>query len=316
MADSSLAAIRSKIRKLTRSPSTNQITNADIDEYVNTFILYDFPEELRLFSLLKSITFYAKPNIERYTLDDLGWKDAYSTFQPPAYIAGYTMQWSQSEHEFYGQYPFTYTLADAGTGDGVTTNFAGTLSSIPVERNRVSFVSKINGAGIHVEDDGAGVLASSDGDGAGTINYLTGAWTIVWTVAPDAGEAITSQTVPYTASRPKTILFYNNAFILRPIPDIVYPVQLEAYAFPSELLAAGSEPELEQWWQYIAYGAAVKIFQDRIDMESVAAIAPEFDRQERLVLRRTIEILRTQRAPTIYSSADNINNRFNDLFKF
>jgi hypothetical protein len=43
MADSTLGAIRTKVRRLTRSPNTAQITDNQIDEYVNTFILYDFP---------------------------------------------------------------------------------------------------------------------------------------------------------------------------------------------------------------------------------------------------------------------------------
>ena len=66
MADSTLAAIRTKIRRLTHSPSAALITDAQIDEYVNTFVLYDFPETLRLFSLRKTLTFYTEPNEDVY----------------------------------------------------------------------------------------------------------------------------------------------------------------------------------------------------------------------------------------------------------
>ena len=43
MANATLGAIRNKVRLLTHSPSTAQLADADIDQYVNTFILYDFP---------------------------------------------------------------------------------------------------------------------------------------------------------------------------------------------------------------------------------------------------------------------------------
>ena len=42
MAD--LQTIRTKVRRLTRSLSPAQLTDAQIDEYINTFVLYDFPE--------------------------------------------------------------------------------------------------------------------------------------------------------------------------------------------------------------------------------------------------------------------------------
>jgi hypothetical protein len=71
MADSTLQAIRTKIRRLTRKPSVNQISNADIDEYVNTFIQYDMPEHLRLFSLRETHTFYTTPNVDTYATNTI-----------------------------------------------------------------------------------------------------------------------------------------------------------------------------------------------------------------------------------------------------
>ena len=38
MADSTLSAIRTKVRLLTRTPSLNQMSNATLDNYINTFI--------------------------------------------------------------------------------------------------------------------------------------------------------------------------------------------------------------------------------------------------------------------------------------
>ena len=66
MADSTLAAVRLKVRRLTRSPSAAQISDATIDEYINTFIQYDFPEHLRLFTLKTTFNFFVQPNIDTY----------------------------------------------------------------------------------------------------------------------------------------------------------------------------------------------------------------------------------------------------------
>lgn len=44
-----LADIQAKIRRLTRSPSLQQLSDATLNNYIDTFILYDMPEHLRLF---------------------------------------------------------------------------------------------------------------------------------------------------------------------------------------------------------------------------------------------------------------------------
>ena len=67
------------------------------------------------------------------------------------------------------------------------------------------------------------------------------------------------------------------------------------------LLTSGQSPQLEEWWQYIAYGSAKKIFEDRLDMESVQMIVPEYRKQETLCLRRTIVQYTNERTATIYT---------------
>ena len=72
---------------------------------------------------------------------------------------------------------------------------------------------------------------------------------------------------------------------------------------------------LKQWWQYLAYGAAKKVFEDSQDPEGKHAIMEEFKEQERLVLRRTIVQRTAQRTATIYTEMvgfpyGNFNNRF------
>ena len=97
------------------------------------------------------------------------------------------------------------------------------------------------------------------------------------------------------------MLFYDGTFTLRPVPDQAYRINIEAFARPTELLTGSQEPELAEWWQYISYGTAKKIFEDRMDIESVSMIMPEFKQQERLIQRKTIVQYTTDRASTIYT---------------
>jgi hypothetical protein len=96
------------------------------------------------------------------------------------------------------------------------------------------------------------------------------------------------------------MLYYNNTIYLRPVPDQPYQINFEADIRPTELLSSNS-PELEEWWQYIAYGAAKKIFEDRMDTESVQQIMPEFKQQERMCNRRTVVQYTNERVATIYT---------------
>jgi len=143
---------------------------------------------------------------------------------------------------------------------------------------------------------------------ANTINYVTGAYTITFPLAPGSGAPINSQTIPAVTSLPQSMLYYDNIITLRPVPDQPYQINFEAYARPTALLATNQSPQLEEWWQYIAYGAAKKIFEDRMDTDSVAQIMPEFKQQERLCNRRTIVQYTGERVATSYTEQVSPNN--------
>jgi len=314
-----LLTIRDKVRRLTRSPSISQLSDADINDYINTFILYDIPNQLRLFNLRKTFTFYTKPNIGWYQSNTIvgdpfyDFKNLYISAEQPAYCAGYPMFWSQSREQFYNIYPEINTILSIGTvGDGTGVNFTGTVNAVPLLRTKVTFVSKDASNNPLYLTDGFGTTNPTPGDGllygtgTGTIDYLTGVFSLTFSTPPAAGAAINSETVPYTASRPNALLYFNDAINLRPIPDQVYQVNFEVYNRPTSLLVNGDIPELEQWWQYIAYGASKKIFEDRSDLDSVNLIMPEYKVQERLVLRRTIVDMTKERASTIYTEQTGI----------
>jgi hypothetical protein len=328
---STLAQIRTKVRRLTGRPSPQQITDAQIDEYINTFYLYDMPETLRLVTQESVFEFMTEANVGEYDLNTLPiWTgianepavDIYLTVGPPAYVAGYQCFWSQDREQFFRGWPQLAEIKSSIVGDGspgpYTINFANT----PILAGKVtvgsidSTDSAVNARDIPTNrTDGTWEVINSNTILGGSINYLTGSATITFNTNIPAGNKVTFTAVPYQPARPLAMLFYQNVLTLRPVPDQSYLVTMNAYKRPTALLAAGESPELQQWWQYLAYGAAKKIFEDSQDPEGLRAIAQGLGEQERLVLRRTLVVRTTQRTATIYTEMTgfpygNFNNRF------
>jgi hypothetical protein len=319
---STLDQIRVKVRRLTRSPSSSQISDLAINDYVNTFVLYDFPESLRLSYLRTTLTFYTQPYIDIYdtnttNADDplYNFKNKYITTHDPVYIAGFKSFYTQSREQFYNIYPITNNIVTISTGNGVTTNFTGILSAHPMLIGKVTFssVDTINN-GLALRDDSLGHLVVPNSTATvppSTINYLTGTYVVNFPTPPANGANIIAMTVPYQPSRPQAVCFYQDSFIIRPVPDQSYPVNLEVYQRPTELLNNTDMPELSEWWQYIAYGAAKKILEDRMDPDTVQIITPEFKRQETLILRRSLIQQSNERVATIYTEQTSIGTGFN-----
>jgi hypothetical protein len=324
---STLSTIKTKVRRLTRSPSDAQLSDTDLNQYINTFLIYDFPQHLQLFDLRTTFTFFTEPFIDTYTTNTTDptspfydFNNKYTSIHEPVYIAGYQQFYTQSREQFFGIYPMVNSIQSIGAvGDSARTHFTGVINfggytgaiqpnptvGPALLQNNVLFSSvDINGNGCNLNDVPVsatlGNLVGTVG-AASTINYITGAFDITFAVAPAIGAPINSQTVPYQPALPQAVLFYQDTFTLRPVPDQPYRVNLEAYVLPTVLLANNLAPDIQQWWQYIAYGAAKKIFEDRMDLESVQQIMPEFKMQGSLVIRKTIKQYTNERTATIFT---------------
>lgn len=210
MAD--LATIRIKIRRLTRSLSATQITDAQINEYVNQFVLYDFPEHLRLKNLRETFSFYTTPYVDTYDTVNApaqsplyDFKNKYLTVHPPIFIAGYQSSFYEDRASFFGSYPIINSIAYSGvSGDGLvnqaivftintpqTINTGVSVTSCILKFNvLITTVDVLQNALIlidrpRVNDAVTGDLIEPNFTGTiavpivlGTINYLTGLVTI------------------------------------------------------------------------------------------------------------------------------------------
>lgn len=335
MASSTLQTIRTKIRRLTRSLSPSQISDDNIDQYINTFVQYDFPEHLRLFNFQKTFTFYTQPFIDVYeTSNDVNspmynFKNKYVTVNPPVFVAGYQAQFLQSREQLFGQYPMINSIASVGTtGNGTTAAFSGTINQAQANTTGISgqitclIRENVLFSSIDSNDNGLAMIdypisatignlyvpgtvptSTVTKDVNNFINYVTGQYKVTFIAAPGIGQQINSQTIPTQAALPTAVLFYDGKFTVRPVPDQPYRINIEVEQRPSELLSSGQSPDLEEFWQLIAYGASKKIFEDRMDLDSVQQILPEFNMQLRLCLRRTIVQQTSQRVSSIYTES-------------
>ena len=314
---STLADIRTKVRRLTGRPSPQQITDTQIDEYVNTFYLYDMPETLRLVTQETVFEFMTEANVDTYDMRTQNvWTgnsnqpaaDVYITVSPPVFIAGYQSFWSQNREQFLRTYPELAQISTQIEGDGTPGPYSLTFSNTPILQRSVTVGAIDNtGATINCIDnptdrtDGTWLQINTNTTITGSISYINGEVSVTFPNNIPSGNTITFTAVPYQPSRPLGILFYDNIFTLRPVPSGNFLVRVNAYKRPTILISSGESPELKQWWQYLAYGASLKIFQDAQDSTGEQSVIPEFKRQENMVLRRTIIERTQQRVSTIYT---------------
>lgn len=358
-----LQDIRNKVRRLTGRPSQNQLSDTDIDKYINTFYVYDLSQEVKLEDLRYNYQFTTSANIPVYDLPT----SMYLAAMPPVFIGGYQSYMTQSRQNFFRINPsLNFLQQSVATGNGTAGPYSGVLTntpitpgfgtnppgaysftSVPLGTNGGPFnqsntsapflnwnviISAIDANNVSqtLVDDGKGNLVDPTDTAnpqinqfpivRGTVNYLTGAFQIgpITPSVPSltdpklvsgfktnipSGNAINAQYVPYVASRPQSVVFFQDQFILYPIPDQAYTVSFEVYKYPSAFYSnlSNSTPQVNEWWQFLAVGAALKVFEDYADFDGMVKLKPIYDEYLRKVLRRTITQQTSERVSTIYT---------------
>lgn len=284
-----LADIRTKVRAVTGRPSADQISDTDIDNYINNYYVFTMPFELKEQITDQFLKFKTTPGIDVYSFPG-----GYFTDSPGAYADGFPLIFYQDPDVFYQDWPQQYAVDNIATGDGATTSFSGGLQNPPVIIGSL-FIAADNTDGVQqvVSDDGLGTLT---GDGTGTINYLTGAYTVIFNTAPDPSASIYAKYQGYSGNRPQGVLFFNNEFTLRPIPDQAYQIQMQGYIKPVILSKDDDTPLQEEWGPLIAYGASLEVFEDSGDTENYDRYFPVFKRFENVALGRTVQQLTEQQS--------------------
>jgi hypothetical protein len=364
-----LAQIRAKVRSVTGRPSSDQLTDGQINDYINNYYVYEMPFELKEQIENNYLQFKTIPGIDVYNFPN-----GYFTDSPGAYADGFPLVFYQDPDIFFQDWPQQYAVDNIATGDGSTTSFSGglqnppviigslfitsddptgfqqvlsdngniitqviatgsgvttytgTLGVFPIEAGTMTVTNGVenfvdNGFGILTGNQGGsgtivystgvfsvtfntavatGVAISStytvinglgtlSGDGYGTINYLTGAYTATFNKAPASTAVIYAKYQGYSGNRPQGVLFFQNTFTMRPVPDQAYQILMQGFIQPKLLINDSDVPLQPEWGQLIAYGASLDIFSDSGDLENYDRYFPVFKRQENVSLGRTIQ---------------------------
>lgn len=287
-----LANIRQLVRDLTGRPSTDQITDTELDTRINDYYLFTMPFELKEQITNQFLQFKTTPGQDVYSFPG-----GYFTDSPGAYADGFPLVFYQDPDIFYQDWPQQYAVENIATGTGAIANFTGGLQNPPVQIASL-FITSNDPTGTQGQllladtnsttspDFPTGTLT---GDGTGTINYLTGAYNITFDTNPVDSAVIYAKYIGYSGNRPQGVLFFNNQFTLRPIPDQDYQIQMQGYVQPTTLSLTTDTPLQEEWGFVIGYGAALDVFARTGDINSYNELYPLFKRMENIALGRTIQ---------------------------
>lgn len=342
-----LQDIIEKIREVSASGNSLQVTDEKIIKYINSYYLYDLPNDLRNIKLKDVYTFNTIQGVDVYPFDF----DHWSTVQGPAYCGKIQIVLFQDKTNFYAYNFASQQIYTFDSGDGTTGPYSGTTLVNPVVRSynnnpivdtktsntgvfpsgypptfNQSNISRVQNilisantatSSLHVTDDGAGNLIG-DCDAGGTIDYQTGAIAgLTFTAAVPSGNDINIQYIQQVQGQPISILFFQNQFTLRPIPDQAYTIELTAMRQPSQALlgtTSNTSPDLNGrpeewfWWELIAFGVAKKLYQDRLDTDGVAMMDAFLQEKISEARTRTYAQLGSRQISTIFRDETNNNN--------
>lgn len=266
-----------KVRNLTGTPSSDQLSDTVIINYINNYYVYTMPFELKEQVQLDFLEFKAFPGQDVYTFPG-----TFLTDQPMAYADGFPLIFYQDPDVFYQDWPQEYSVDSLATGDGTTITFSGSLQDPPLIAGSL-FIT--DGTQV-LQDNGSGTFT---GNGTGTISYSSGAYSVNFTTAPAASATIYAKYLGYQADRPQGVLFFNNEFTFRPVPDQVYQIQMQGYINPTPLSNLADLPGFPEWGPLLAYGAAIEIFNDRGDENAVSVAMANLKRYENVAIARTVQ---------------------------
>lgn len=280
-----LDQIRTLVRDITGTPDTDQLTNAQIDTFINTYYTFEMPFELKEQINLQPLNFFALQNIDVYAFPG-----AFLTDQPMAYVDGFPLLFYQDRDLFFQDWPQQYASDSVGGGDGVTTTFTGSTQNSPVIQGTY-LITDGSQVAFDLSD---GFLYQTTGGinvQVGTINYVTGVFSVTFLAAPASGTTIYDKYQGYQPARPQGVLFYNNTFTFRPIPDQTYQITMQGYINQIQLANGADTPLQTEWGQLIGYGAALQIFSRRGDLGQVNTYYPLLKRYENIALARYVQQL-------------------------
>lgn len=306
MAEWTLAEIRQKVREVTGRYSSQEMTNEQLDEYINKYFQYTFPAEVKLERMHTYYEFLTVANQQNYTVPS-----GFINFEPLATVDYLDLLWYQNPDDFYDQNPLNVGRQTIGSGNGIQTNFTATAQNFPIlpastvvtDNNEVFEDTNTTYTTSNV------TLTGSLG-GTGFVNYSTGDVNVTFNTAPVSGQDVYFSYIQFQPGTPKAVLLYNNQFTFFPVPDTAYRFRVKAYANTlvtnsggtntPEFVNSTDRPLLDQWGPCIAYGTSRDIHADKGELDAYIEVTSLYKEQVRYVLNRTNQNLLNTRASPFF----------------
>lgn len=307
-------AILSEFRNICGIPDASMYSDAQCATLINYYYQYVLPKELKIFWGYTKYTFFTQEGLATYLAPE-----GFQTVNPDVYADGFQVEWYTDPDTFYQDYPKQLDKSTFATGDGTTNSFSTTLSNFPLLPGSVYVTD-----GTQVVQDvpstpftGSGTFTqvsplSSTGAVSGTIDYATGTITgLTFLTAPSNGASIQASYEVFNPNRPQGILFFPqtpvltatqaaldavNMFVLRPVPDQVYEIQMQGIKIPAPFLNYTDVPFRPDLGPLIALGAALHRFKLFNQMDQYAQIMPEYNRFKDVCMQDTYEEMLYQRS--------------------
>lgn len=263
-----LSNIIAKVRATTGRPDVTMMTDATIIQYINNYYQYVLPKELKIFFGYTYYSFYTSPNQQIYTPPTS--TPITATFQnviPDVWCDGFPMEWYLDPGIFYSDYPIQRNKIIVGTGSPSPNVYTFQTGYYPILPGSlyVSDGANLPDTPTIAQDDGAGgfINPTTGVVLSGTVDYLAGVVSgLIFNPAPSANTNITASLSTYMAARPQGLLFYNNEFVIKPVPDNVYKVTMQGIKIPTAFAVSTDVPFRMDLGPLIAYGASIEIFYD------------------------------------------------------
>ena len=307
--------IRNKVRQLTGRKSSVQLTDGAIHFQADNYYTGEFPLQFRSNELRQEYSMTLTPNQDVYTIDP----NSFQSVEPVCYVEGYPTLFVTDRSLLHNLFPDIRQDVLLGYGTGITGPYAFAVNNspaTPVLKGSVLVYADIGfDTQTSVVDDRTGNLVDLNTDGTygtvrGTINYQTGAISITFASIVPSGIEIRCQSRQYSANRPTTVFYWveeqgTGQLTFRPVPDRAYNIRIVTYNYPVLGASSVSEPILNSWWEALAYGAAMKIFENNKDLDSSLQMSDLLERKLVLLGRTEWFQLRTQGTKTIYNTPMN-----------
>jgi hypothetical protein len=311
--------ILSEFRSICGIPDASMYSDAQCAQLINYYYQYVLPKELKIFWGYTYHQFYCQANVDQYPVPvNSAGAQIFQTFNPQVWVDGWQMEWYTDPDTFYQDYPLQLNKMVVAESSTSTYPYNFQLTNFPVLARSV-YVSDGTQVAQDVPNspwDGTGTFVDPNNHylplAGGAINYATGVVSnLSFAVEPAANLNITASFYTYMPVRPNGILFFKSKplpdstqanlnkdlmFVLRPVPDQVYLIKMQAIQVPQAFVNYTDVPFRPDLGPLIALGAALHRFKLFNQMEQYQQYLPEYQRFKDVCMQDTYEEMLYQRA--------------------